>query len=85
MEHSRLRSIPRGVDPQQLHSRDEIYFVASGTGEYVWWRERRRSSVLPTCSLPPLVLVHRFENFSDDLVVWVIFYGPEGEKMAERE
>jgi hypothetical protein len=22
--------------------------------------------------------VHRFEEFSDDLIVWVIFYGPEG-------
>jgi hypothetical protein len=22
--------------------------------------------------------VHRFEEFSDDLVVWVVFYGPEG-------
>ena len=21
---------------------------------------------------------HRFENFSDDLTVWVLFYGPEG-------
>jgi hypothetical protein len=21
---------------------------------------------------------HRFENFSDDLALWVIFYGPEG-------
>jgi len=21
---------------------------------------------------------HRFENFSEDLVVWVMFYGPEG-------
>jgi hypothetical protein len=21
---------------------------------------------------------HRFENFSDDLAVWVFFYGPEG-------
>jgi quercetin dioxygenase-like cupin family protein len=21
---------------------------------------------------------HRFENFSDDFVVWVVFYGPEG-------
>jgi hypothetical protein len=21
---------------------------------------------------------HCFENFSDDLVVWVLFYGPEG-------
>jgi hypothetical protein len=22
--------------------------------------------------------VHRFENFSGDLTVWVMFYGPEG-------
>ena len=22
--------------------------------------------------------VHRFEDFSDDLLVWVFFYGPEG-------
>jgi hypothetical protein len=21
---------------------------------------------------------HRFENFSDDLALWVFFYGPEG-------
>ena len=26
---------PRGTDPQQPHTRDEIYFVAAGTGEYV--------------------------------------------------
>ena len=24
---------PRGVDPQQPHTREEIYFVASGSGE----------------------------------------------------
>ena len=23
-------------------------------------------------------ITHRFEDFSDDLVVWVLFYGPEG-------
>jgi hypothetical protein len=23
-------------------------------------------------------VVHRFENFSNDLVVWVLFYGPVG-------
>ena len=26
---------PRGVDPQKPHSRDAIYFVALGTGEFV--------------------------------------------------
>jgi hypothetical protein len=27
--------------------------------------------------------VHRFENFSDDLVVWVVFYGPDGGEAAD--
>jgi len=26
---------------------------------------------------------HRFENFSDDLAVWVMFYGPEGGERDE--
>jgi hypothetical protein len=28
---------------------------------------------------------HRFENFTDDLAVWVIFYGPEGGESAGEE
>jgi len=68
---------PQGVDPQQPHSRDEIYFVASGTGEYVCGEGRQPFS--PTDLLFAAAgVAHRFENFSADLVVWVIFYGPEG-------
>jgi quercetin dioxygenase-like cupin family protein len=26
----------------------------------------------------PAGVEHRFEEFSDDLAVWVLFYGPEG-------
>ena len=26
----------------------------------------------------PAGLPHRFEDFTDDLAVWVLFYGPEG-------
>lgn len=26
----------------------------------------------------PAGIEHRFENFSDDFVTWVIFYGPVG-------
>jgi hypothetical protein len=26
----------------------------------------------------PAGVVHRFEDFSDDLAIWVMFYGPEG-------
>src|SRR4026207_1538302 len=68
---------PRGNDPQKPHTRDEIYFVAAGTGEHVCGDRR------PTVGANAILFaaagsVHRFENFSGDLTVWVLFYGPEG-------
>ena len=76
---------PRGVDPQQPHARDEIYFVATGSGEYVCGETRTLFN--PTDILFAAAGVeHRFENFSDDLTVWVLFYGPEGgESGGERK
>lgn len=68
---------PRGVDPQQPHTRDEAYLVVQGSGEFVHGEMRERFG--PGDFLfASAGLAHRFENFTDDLVVWVIFYGPEG-------
>jgi mannose-6-phosphate isomerase-like protein (cupin superfamily) len=68
---------PRGLDSQKPHTRDEVYFVASGSGEYVCGDTRRRFG--PTDILFATAgVAHRFENFSDDFTVWVLFYGPEG-------
>src|SRR5258708_6923800 len=68
---------PRGRDPQSPHTRDEIYFVAAGHSEYVCGDKRQTFG--PTDMLFAAAGVkHRFENFSDDFVVWVIFYGPDG-------
>lgn len=68
---------PRDHDPQQPHTRDEVYFVASGSGEYVCGESRQAFG--PTDLLFAAAgVAHRFENFSDDLAVWVLFYGPEG-------
>lgn len=65
---------PQGNDPQQPHTRDEIYFVAAGNGEYVCGDTR--TAFDPTDLLFAAAGVeHRFEDFTDDLVVWVIFYG----------
>jgi mannose-6-phosphate isomerase-like protein (cupin superfamily) len=68
---------PRGTDPQNPHTRDEVYFVAAGNGEYVCGETRRPFG--PTDLLFAAAgVAHRFENFSDDLALWVLFYGPEG-------
>ena len=68
---------PRGVDPQQPHTRDEIYFVAAGSGEYVCGNTRTTFAATDLLFAAAGV-EHRFENFTDDLAVWVLFYGPEG-------
>ncbi len=68
---------PRGRDPQQPHTRDEVYVVVEGRGHFV--NGPRRHPFGPGDLLfVPAGVAHRFEDFTDDLVVWVIFYGPEG-------
>ena len=68
---------PRGRDPQQPHTRDEVYIVASGRGSFVC--DGERVSFGPGDALfAPAAAEHRFEDFTDDFGTWVIFYGPEG-------
>jgi mannose-6-phosphate isomerase-like protein (cupin superfamily) len=67
---------PRGSDPQTPHSRDEAYVVISGSGTFV--HGGRRDSFQPNDFLfAPAGLPHRFEEFSEDLLVWVMYFGPE--------
>src|ERR1043166_320094 len=68
---------PRGEDRQRPHARDEIYVVVTGSGEFVC--EGERYTIGPSDMLfAGAGEVHRFENFTDDLSLWVFFYGPEG-------
>jgi mannose-6-phosphate isomerase-like protein (cupin superfamily) len=68
---------PRGDDPQTPHTRDEVYVVVHGSGQFRNGSERQRFAPGDVLFVPAEV-PHRFEEFSDDLVVWVFFYGPEG-------
>jgi len=68
---------PRGNDDQSPHSRDEVYVVAQGTGEFVCGDARQTFTHHDVLFAAALV-EHRFENFSEDFAVWVFFYGPEG-------
>lgn len=68
---------PLGTDPQQPHTRDEVYVVARGRGTF-YDGERHRpfepGALLCVAAGRP----HRFEDFTDDFATWVLFYGPEG-------
>ncbi len=68
---------PRGVDQQQPHTRDEAYVVVKGSGEFING-ESRQPFGAGDFLFAPAGAIHRFLNFTDDLIVWVIFYGPEG-------
>jgi mannose-6-phosphate isomerase-like protein (cupin superfamily) len=68
---------PVGRDPQEPHDRDELYLVASGRGTFV--RDGDRVPFGPgDCLFVPAGRVHRFEDFTADLGVWVVFWGPTG-------
>ena len=65
---------PKGDDPQQPHTRDEIYFVMRGSG--IFWDGKDQYPFEPgdvifvSAGTP-----HRFVKFSDDLALWAVFYG----------
>jgi GNAT superfamily N-acetyltransferase/mannose-6-phosphate isomerase-like protein (cupin superfamily) len=68
---------PRGTDDQSSHPRDEIYLVVKGEGTFVNGEDRHRFSPGDLLFVPAGI-VHRFEDFTDDLAVWVLFHGPDG-------
>jgi len=72
-----VRFAARPTDgPQVPHERDELYFVASGTGHYRV--EDRVTKVGPGDLLFAAARApHGFENISTDFTVWVLFYGPQ--------
>jgi mannose-6-phosphate isomerase-like protein (cupin superfamily) len=68
---------PVGHDPQKPHRRDEAYFVTRGKGLF-FDGERRIPVEVGSFLFVAAGQIHRFEDFTSDFTVWVVFYGPEG-------
>lgn len=68
---------PRGADPQTPHDQDELYLVHRGTGQFQCG-ERRTAFGPGDALFAAAGEIHRFEDFSDDLELWVIFWGRKG-------
>lgn len=68
---------PRGTDPQEPHTQDEVYVVMSGSGQFLAGDQIEPFGPGDVLFVPAGI-EHRFLDFTDDLVVWVVFYGPEG-------
>ncbi len=62
---------------QEPHAQDEIYVVVSGRG-VLQHGERRDRFEAGDLLFVPAGTDHSLQEFSDDLAVWVIFFGPVG-------
>jgi mannose-6-phosphate isomerase-like protein (cupin superfamily) len=80
MKHGTMEVLiyaPEGKDHQTPHTKDEVYIVVTGSG--IFFDGKQRYPFKPGDVLyVPANTEHKFENFSDDFVTWVVFYGPEG-------
>jgi mannose-6-phosphate isomerase-like protein (cupin superfamily) len=70
-------SLPVVPNRQTAHDQDEIYVIVRGQG--VLFHDGKRDPF----QAGDLLFVaagtdHHFEDFTDDLAVWVVFYGPNG-------
>ncbi|HEX5786762.1 MAG TPA: cupin domain-containing protein [Woeseiaceae bacterium] len=66
---------PIGTDRQGPHTRDEIYVVRSGCGEFEIDGDSRPFRAGDALFVPAGV-PHRFHRFGDDFAAWVVFFGP---------
>lgn len=70
-------SRPLPPNQQTPHAQDEIYVIVRGRGVLLH-EGKREAFEAGDCLFVPAGIEHRFEDFSDDIAVWVIFYGPDG-------
>jgi mannose-6-phosphate isomerase-like protein (cupin superfamily) len=80
LQHGSLNlklSLPVTPNEQSPHAQDEIYVIVQGTG--VLFHDGRREAFGPgDVMFIAAGTEHHFEEFTEDLTVWVIFYGPPG-------
>lgn len=70
-------SLPRSPVRQRPHAQDEVYVVVRGQGVLLHDGKRDRFEAGDLLFVAAGI-EHDFEDFSEDLAVWRVFYGPIG-------
>jgi mannose-6-phosphate isomerase-like protein (cupin superfamily) len=68
---------PARPNEQTPHAQDEVYIVIRGRG-VLFHNGKRDPFEAGDFLFVAAATEHRFEDFSDDLLVWRVFYGPRG-------
>lgn len=74
-------SIPVRPNVQTPHAQDELYMVVRGRG-VLFHDDKRDRFEAGDLLFVAAGTEHHFEDFSDDLAVWVVFYGVTGGEVA---
>jgi mannose-6-phosphate isomerase-like protein (cupin superfamily) len=69
-------SLPVAPNRQSPHAKDEVYVIARGRGVLFHDGQRDRFEAGDLLFVGAGV-EHRFEDFGEDLEVWVVFFGPD--------
>ncbi|HLO00473.1 MAG TPA: cupin domain-containing protein [Pyrinomonadaceae bacterium] len=70
-------SLPVTPNRQTPHEQDEIYVIVQGRG-FIFHDGKRDAFEAGDVMFIAAGIEHHFEDFSEDLAVWVVFYGPTG-------
>jgi len=74
-------SLPVIPNRQTPHAQDEVYVIVRGRG--VLFHDGERDSFESGDVLFVAAgTEHHFEDFTEDLAVWVVFYGPRGGEVS---
>ena len=65
------------TEPMEPHARDVAYMVVQGTGVFIMG-EKRINFETGDFLFTPAGMTHRFDRLSEDVVVWIISYGTNG-------
>ena len=72
-----LCALPIPPNEQTPHDQDELYVVVRGHG-ILFHNGERHPFAAGDAMFVAAGIEHHFEAFTEDLAVWVVFYGPRG-------
>jgi mannose-6-phosphate isomerase-like protein (cupin superfamily) len=75
-------SLPVRPNRQTAHAHDEVYLIVRGRG-FLHHDGRRDPFEAGDLLFVAAGTEHSFEDFTDDIAVWVVFFGPPGGEVPD--
>ncbi len=70
---------PKAEDTQEPHDRDEVYLIVSGTADFSMDGQVRKVGQGDLIFVPA-GMAHQFKSFSENLAMWIVFFGSRDQR-----